>query len=295
VGGEDVYTSCEDEGGEEEEDPALALSEGPEGQGAGPSVANPSALRLNDIEGLTTPTDPLLGGGEAVDIYHSMSQDGESTDDGGCLDNLPEMAMSSCVWVGSNLLSRMLFQIYKEIGDESKISTRAFNHFPGCKLHLASRLLTNDMANSLHDFLPETARIENPLMAFATYRDGWSMENLLAKTRDKSPLVILVRTLKHRYIAAAPYRIMLFSPECYTSSCSFFIISYDCTLLILPPLRGAASSSAPSPLARSPRPRGTCAATARCSCSACRPPRPSTDGSGCHPRLARRVMIAHAV
>ena len=70
--------------------------------------------------------------------------------------------------------------------------------------------------------LPDTAKIENPTMAFATYRcssvmtkstiilkiimllivnggrDGWSMENLLAKTRDKAPLLILIRTLKHR-------------------------------------------------------------------------------------------------
>jgi hypothetical protein len=74
------------------------------------------------------------------------------------------------------------------------------------------------MANSLHEMLPDAAKIENPTMAFATYRcagdmnilkfdiiryaancrDGWSMENLLAKTRDKAPLLILIRTLKHR-------------------------------------------------------------------------------------------------
>jgi hypothetical protein len=214
-----IYPSCEDDDDEEEEEEegggelSQGLSDGPDTPGGSAAAAavmsyssNPSTLRLNDIEGLATPSDPLLGGGEAGDIYHCASHDGEGAEDGGCLDNLPEMAMSSCVWVGSNLLSRMLFQIYKEIGDESKISTRAFNHFPGCKLHLASRLLTNDMANSLYDFLPDTARIENPLMAFATYRDGWSMENLLAKTRDKSPLVILIRTLKHRYVPASPLR-----------------------------------------------------------------------------------------
>lgn len=77
------------------------------------------------------------------------------------------------------------------------------NSFPGCRLQLASRLLTNDMANSLFEFLPETARIDAPSMAFATYRDGWSMENLLAKTRDKAPLVMLIRTLKHSIVFGA--------------------------------------------------------------------------------------------
>lgn len=36
---------------------------------------------------------------------------------------VPEGAMSSCVWIGSSLLSRMLFQIYNEMGDESKTNT----------------------------------------------------------------------------------------------------------------------------------------------------------------------------
>jgi hypothetical protein len=77
------------------------------------------------------------------------------------------------------------------------------NSFPGCRLQLASRLLNNDMANALFDFLPETAKIETPSMAFATYRDGWSMENLLAKTRDRAPLVMLIRSLKHSIVFGA--------------------------------------------------------------------------------------------
>lgn len=39
-----------------------------------------------------------------------------------CFD-VPDAALSSCVWVGSSLLSRMLFQIYNEMGDESKTNT----------------------------------------------------------------------------------------------------------------------------------------------------------------------------
>ena len=85
----------------------------------------------------------------------------------------------------------------------ASVSFRIPNSFPGCRLQLASRLLTNDMANALYEFLPDTAKIETPVMAFATYRDGWSMENLLAKTRDRAPLVMLIRSLKHSIVFGA--------------------------------------------------------------------------------------------
>jgi hypothetical protein len=47
----------------------------------------------------------------------------DDDDIGGCF-GVRDAALSSCVWVGSSLLSRMLFQIYKEMGDESKTNTR---------------------------------------------------------------------------------------------------------------------------------------------------------------------------
>lgn len=157
---------------------------------------NPAELcRVQEAEEVAE-ADDSAGGSE-------MPQRGASAGESSMCFDVPDAALSSCVWAGSNLLSRMLFQIYNEMGDESKTNTWVPNSFPGSRLQLASRLLTNDMANSLFDFLPETAKLETPSMVFATYRDGWSMENLLAKTRDKAPLVMLIRSLKHSVVFGA--------------------------------------------------------------------------------------------
>ena len=57
------------------------------------------------------------------------------------------------------------------------------------------------MAGELYDMLPETARIANPVTLFATYRDGWSMESLLAKTRDKDTgVIILIKAARSQYV-----------------------------------------------------------------------------------------------
>jgi hypothetical protein len=56
------------------------------------------------------------------------------------------------------------------------------------------------MARELHDFIPETARIAPPALLFATYRDGWSMESLLAKTCDKDAVIILIKAAKSQYV-----------------------------------------------------------------------------------------------
>ena len=66
----------------------------------------------------------------------------------------------------------------------------------GAKLHACSRLLSVQMANELYDMIPETARLTPPTLLFATYRDGWSMESLLAKTLDKDSVIILIKAAK---------------------------------------------------------------------------------------------------
>lgn len=55
----------------------------------------------------------------ATDSANTFDGSGETS---ACFD-VPDAALSSCVWVGSGLLSRMLFQIYNEMGDESKTNT----------------------------------------------------------------------------------------------------------------------------------------------------------------------------
>ena len=80
---------------------------------------NPAELRLTDLEDTVPDAD-------AVDTENIPELDPDRDDDAaGCLERVPEVALSSCVWIGSSLLSRMLFQIYNEMGDESLTSARS--------------------------------------------------------------------------------------------------------------------------------------------------------------------------
>ena len=78
---------------------------------------NPAELcRLQDAEEMVVSPTALNTSNLHMD---GDINDGESSL---CFD-VPDAAMPSCIWAGSSLLSRMLFQIYNEMGDESQINT----------------------------------------------------------------------------------------------------------------------------------------------------------------------------
>ena len=84
-------------------------------------ILNPAQLKLNDLDGGIPSEGEGSESGEVPDIEELLDQQEQAS---GCMDRVPEVALSSCVFAGSNLLSRMLFQIYNESGDESIAKTR---------------------------------------------------------------------------------------------------------------------------------------------------------------------------
>lgn len=88
-------------------------------------ILNPAELKLNDFDGGIPSEGEGSESGEVPDLDELLEQQEQTA---GCLDRVPEVALSSCVWAGSNLLSRMLFQIYSESGDESIAKTRLLHN-----------------------------------------------------------------------------------------------------------------------------------------------------------------------
>lgn len=134
------------------------------------------------------------------------SPHGRGSEDDGCCydgDGSSSNPLISCVLYGVTLLSSMISQIISEHEDVEVQAKRRTPTNLGARLHGCSRLLTLDMANSLYEMLPETSRIDAPRVVFATYRDGWSMMNLLEKVKDKDPVIIIVRTLRTRAVIGA--------------------------------------------------------------------------------------------
>lgn len=83
-----------------------------------------------------TDTEEIAGAVVSSSAEGAAAERGAETREGNMCFDVPDAALSSCVWVGSSLLSRMLFQIYNEMGDESKTNTWYFqlllNPFIGC-------------------------------------------------------------------------------------------------------------------------------------------------------------------
>jgi hypothetical protein len=79
---------------------------------------NPAELRLADLEDAVPYADAV----DSENVHELDTERDEET--AGCFKRVPDVALSSCVWIGSSLLSRMLFQIYNEMGDESLTSAR---------------------------------------------------------------------------------------------------------------------------------------------------------------------------
>lgn len=63
-----------------------------------------------------------------------------------------------------------------------------------------SMILDARAASRLQRYLPDTASLEGFELAFATYRDGWDISTLFARTETMKPVVLLVRTVKTRAI-----------------------------------------------------------------------------------------------
>mmetsp|Transcript_3097 Transcript_3097/g.4765 ORF Transcript_3097/g.4765 Transcript_3097/m.4765 type:complete len:323 (-) Transcript_3097:247-1215(-) len=114
-----------------------------------------------------------------------------------------ENPLLSCLCSGVELLGSILCQIYSENDKHKEVQLRRAPSNLGAKLKSVSRLLNTQMSNELYSMIPETARVSMPRLVFATYKDGWSMENLLAKTRDLDPVIILIRALKTKVIIGA--------------------------------------------------------------------------------------------
>lgn len=108
---------------------------------------------------------------------------------------------ASCLWFGSQLLSCIFSEASKD--DSEVVLPRSHPLHLGAKLQAVSRLLSANSADILYDMLPETERMAMPVLAFATYRDGWSMENFIEKTKDKEPVLLLIRSLKNSYVIGA--------------------------------------------------------------------------------------------
>lgn len=124
-------------------------------------------------------------------VAHTFEDEENKTDNSSFFD---------CLCSGVSLLNCLLCQIMD--GDQEKEVYRLprvpSSH--GLRIFKCSKLLTVQMANELYDMLPEIARIPTPILAFATYRDGWSMVNLHAKARNKEPVVVLLRALKSQVV-----------------------------------------------------------------------------------------------
>mmetsp|Transcript_22491 Transcript_22491/g.41891 ORF Transcript_22491/g.41891 Transcript_22491/m.41891 type:complete len:285 (-) Transcript_22491:1552-2406(-) len=109
----------------------------------------------------------------------------------------------SCLCAGVSLLAGLLCRMYSETDDAKEVQMNRPVLPSGSKLHACSRLLSVQMANDLYDMIPETSRISQPTLLFATYRDGWSMESLLAKTLDKDSVIILIKAAKSQVVLGA--------------------------------------------------------------------------------------------
>jgi hypothetical protein len=93
-----------------------------------PLYANPAELcRVQDAEEVASSVDDAhpsgAGAGAGAGAGGADATAGAAGGEGSMCFDVPDAALSSCVWVGSSLLSRMLFQIYNEMGDESKTNT----------------------------------------------------------------------------------------------------------------------------------------------------------------------------
>jgi len=152
-----------------------------------------SIRRKNDLHEIDNPTNKYL----------------ETCDPTACL----TAGLNACSW---------LFSEKGTDDDEVMLSSRGPLH-PGAALMDVSRLLTVPTSDDLYDMLAEPERISQPYLAFATYRDGWSMENFLEKTKDREPVLILIRSLKNSYVIGAfstsrlspPSRVVRGDGECF--------------------------------------------------------------------------------
>lgn len=109
----------------------------------------------------------------------------------------------SCLCAGVTLLANLLCSMYSKRDDDKEIQIKRPTIPSGSKLYSCSRLLSMQMANDLYDMIPETSRISPPTLLFATYRDGWSMESLLAKTIDKEPVILLIKASDSQVVLGA--------------------------------------------------------------------------------------------
>eukprot|EP00602_Paraphysomonas_sp_CaronLab_P002197 CAMPEP_0185029516 /NCGR_PEP_ID=MMETSP1103-20130426/15858_1 /TAXON_ID=36769 /ORGANISM="Paraphysomonas bandaiensis, Strain Caron Lab Isolate" /LENGTH=315 /DNA_ID=CAMNT_0027564291 /DNA_START=1 /DNA_END=948 /DNA_ORIENTATION=+ len=186
-----------------------------------------SSLPTSNHGFISSPSDDR-GDWPVPDSVATMRERNRSFDDDGDDDG----SLLTCLCSGVHLLGSILCQIYSESDKHKEVQLRRAPSNPGIKLKSVSHLLTKQMSNDLYSMIPETSRVSMPRLVFATYRDGWSMENLLAKTRDLDPVIILIRALKSKVVIGAFSTAILSPPSIRVrgnGECFVFRLSHPST------------------------------------------------------------------